>query len=271
MERWTPAEVLAAANAVDDAWPLPSEIDTVQTDDYSVLCRPAHLTSPTSGRVQAWIKSPRRFSEVRPEVERLARERGKRGCGGGPGFPNGPAIEEDLRSAGAHLVVTHLVMARPLGGIDADAWLAGGEPPGVETTVVADAATFRALTDVETTGFGPAAGIAGGPLRGMVAVAGQPGVVLRLRPAGEPGRDASVGRPLPPVRLGPLSLRRSDSPSVSPARPLQLGPGGTLPARSGQRRHPGLDQGSSDHVGTDPRTGRLPLLPGGTLLAPRCP
>lgn len=151
MERWTPPEVLAAAKAVDGAWPLPSGIETVQTDDYSVLFRPGHLTSPTSGRVQAWVNSPRLFSEIRPEVEHLARERGEEEVWWWTGDPGGSAVEEDLRSVGAHLVVTQLVMARPLGRADADAWLDGGEPPGVETAVVADAATFRALTDVETT------------------------------------------------------------------------------------------------------------------------
>ena len=116
MERWTPPEVLAAAKAVDGAWPLPSGIETVQTDGYSVLFRPGHLTSPTSGRVQAWVNWPRLFSEIRPEVEHLARERGEEEVWWWTGDPSGSAVEEDLRSVGAHLVVTQLVMARPLEG-----------------------------------------------------------------------------------------------------------------------------------------------------------
>jgi hypothetical protein len=154
MERWTPAEVAAAATAVDDAWPLPTDMEAVQTDDCLVLCRPVHLSSPTSGRVQVWINSLRPFSEIRPEVEQLAREWGADEVSWWVEGEVGQAVDEALRFAGAHLTVIQLVMARPLGGVDADAWLAGGYPPGVGAEVVADETAFQALTGVETAGWG---------------------------------------------------------------------------------------------------------------------
>ncbi len=154
MERLTPGEVLAAAAAVDDAWPLPSDVDVVRTEDCLVLGWPAHLSSPTSGRVQAWVSSPRPFSEIRAEVERLAREWGAREVWWWAEGEVGPAVDEALRFAGGELMVTQVVMARSLVGGDADVWLADADPPGVATTVVSDEAAFRALTQVETAGWG---------------------------------------------------------------------------------------------------------------------
>lgn len=154
MERLTPAEVSAAAAAVDDAWPLPADVDLVRTDDCLVLCWPAHLSSPTSGRVQAWISSSRPFLEIRAEVERLAREWGADEVWWWAEGEVGPAVDEALRFAGAELTVTQVVMARSLVGGDADAWFADADPPGVATTVVSDEAAFRALAEVETAGWG---------------------------------------------------------------------------------------------------------------------
>jgi hypothetical protein len=154
MERWTVPEILAASTAVDDAWPVPADTEAVQTEDCFVLCRPAHLSSPTSGRVQAWINSQRPFLEIRTEVEHLAWEWGAADVWWWAEGEYGPAVDEALRSAGANLEVTQLVMARPLGGADADGWLAAADPPGVEAKVVADEALFQALTDVETAGWG---------------------------------------------------------------------------------------------------------------------
>lgn len=151
---WTEAEVLAASRAVDDAWPLPSNIEVVQTEDWLVLCRPVHLASPTSGRVQAWINSQRPLWEMRPEVERLAQAWGADEVWWWADGEVGPATSESLRSAGASLAVSELVMARPLTGADADAWLAGDDPPGVTTRVVADEEAFEALVGVETEGWG---------------------------------------------------------------------------------------------------------------------
>ncbi len=45
-------------------------------------------------------------------------------------------------------------MARSLVDGEADAWLADADAPGVATTVVSDEAAFRALTQVETAGWG---------------------------------------------------------------------------------------------------------------------
>ncbi len=151
---WTEAEVLAASRAVDDAWPLPSYIEVVQTEDCLVSCRPVHLTSPTSGLVQAWINSQRPLLEMRPEVERLAQAWGADEVWRWADGKVGAATSESLRSAGASLAVTELVMARPLRGADADAWLASDEPPSVTTRIVADEEAFEALAGVETEGWG---------------------------------------------------------------------------------------------------------------------
>jgi hypothetical protein len=104
--------------------------------------------------VQVWINSLRPFSKIRPEVEQLAREWEADEVSWWVEGEVGQAVDEALRSAGAHLAVTQLLMARPLDGVDADAWLAGGYPPGVEAEVVADEAAFQALTGVETAGWG---------------------------------------------------------------------------------------------------------------------
>ena len=153
MKGWTKAEVLAASRALDEAW-LPAGIEAVRTEDYLLLCRPAHLTSPGSSRVQASIKSPRPFCEIRPEVERRARAWGAEEVLWRAEGDIGPAANESLRCAGASLALTERVMARSLDGSDADAWLAGGNPPGVATNFVTDEETFDALVTVETTGWG---------------------------------------------------------------------------------------------------------------------
>jgi hypothetical protein len=64
----------------------------------------------------------------------------------------GATTDVALRSAGADLEVTQLLMARPLNGADADDWLVGEDPPGVEARVVDDERAFQALIDVETAG-----------------------------------------------------------------------------------------------------------------------
>ena len=153
MERWTTAEVLAASQGLDEAW-LPSGIEVVRTDDCLVLCRPVHLSSPGSSRVQASIKSPRPFVEIRPEVERLAQAWGTDEVLWRAEGEIAPVANASLRSAGASLALTERVMARALHGTDVDAWLAGGNPSGVSTNLVADEETFEALVGVETTGWG---------------------------------------------------------------------------------------------------------------------
>ena len=65
-----------------------------------------------------------------------------------------PVANESLRSGGASLALTERGMARTLHGTDVDAWLAGGNPSGVSTSLVADKETFEALVGVETTGWG---------------------------------------------------------------------------------------------------------------------
>src|ERR1700722_15433790 len=102
MERWTAAEVLAASQGLDEAW-LPSGIEEVRTDDCLVLCRPVHLSSPGSSRVQASIKSPWPFLEIRPEVERLAQAWGTDEVLWRADGEIAPVANESLRSAGASL------------------------------------------------------------------------------------------------------------------------------------------------------------------------
>jgi hypothetical protein len=152
MEGWTSSDVLDAARAVGAAWAVPANTGVVENADYLVRCLPEHLISPTSGRVQAWVNSQRPFSEIRPEVEHLAMEWGADEVSWWVDVEVGPTIDQALRSSGANLTVTSLLLARTLDGVDADAWLVRRDPPGVTTTVVDDEASFRAVTDVETAG-----------------------------------------------------------------------------------------------------------------------
>jgi hypothetical protein len=153
MEGLTSPEVLAVAKAVDDAW-LPDGPGVVDGDDYLVVCRPAHLSSSSFGRVQAWISSNRPFSEIRPEVEALALEWGVHEVWWWTESDVRPAVDEALRLSGAELALTQLLMARPLAGHDTDAWLATGDRPGVGEAVVADETSFEALNRVEAAGWG---------------------------------------------------------------------------------------------------------------------
>ncbi|RNI18272.1 hypothetical protein EFY87_17895 [Flexivirga caeni] len=145
--------MLAASEAVDRAW-LPPNIDAVQTDDYLVICRPTHLTSTTSGRVHAWITSDRPFAEVRTEVERFARARGTHDVWWRAERRAEPDATESLRSAGATVVLTELVMARPLTEVDTHDQQNCGTPPGVSTNVVASKEEFTALARLEAEGWG---------------------------------------------------------------------------------------------------------------------
>lgn len=154
MEQVTKAEVLAATRAVDDAWPLPAGMEVVETDDYVLLCQSLHLTSPTSGRVQVRIRSQRPFSEIRRNVEQLARGWGTDEVSWWAEGDVVQAVDDELRAANAHLLVSQVVMARRLGGVDADAWLAGAGPPGVKAEIVDDEEAFEALVRVETAGWG---------------------------------------------------------------------------------------------------------------------
>lgn len=153
MVEWTLADVIAASKAIDDAWPKPADTVVIENSDFSLLCRPAHLSSPTSGRVQVRIQSQRPFPEIRIEVEQCARERGANEVWWWVGAEADAITDGVLRSFNADLVVTELLMARSLTGADADAWLAGGNPSDSETSVVDDEASFMALTRVETAGW----------------------------------------------------------------------------------------------------------------------
>src|ERR1700722_14336933 len=150
MERWKTAEVLAASQGLDEAW-LRTGIEVARTDDCLVLCRAVYLSSPGSSRVQASIKSPRPFLEIRPEVERLAQAWGTDEVLWRAEGEIDPVSNESLRSAGAALALTERDMARALHLTDIDAWWASETTSGVSTNVVADEETFDALVGVETT------------------------------------------------------------------------------------------------------------------------
>ena len=120
-----------------------------------MLCRPVPLglprLKPGAGLDQIAAAVP---GGATPEVERLAQAWGTDEVLWRAEGEIAAVANESLRSAGASLALTERVMARALPGTDVDAWLAGGNPSGVSTNLVADEETFEALVEVETTGWG---------------------------------------------------------------------------------------------------------------------
>ena len=154
VERWTSTEVLAAARMVEQSWPQPADMEVFESEDVLAIRVPVHLTSPTSGRVQAWIHSRREFAEIRPEMEHVAREWGVDEVWWWVDTADDVAVEAALRDCGADLVVTELLLARSLEGAAAETWLVGGKTPGMKVSIVDDQGSFGALTEVETAGWG---------------------------------------------------------------------------------------------------------------------
>ncbi len=139
---------MEASDAIDEQLALAGpDTRKIRTDDYLLLRYPDRLRSPTMGLVQAWTFARRPLATFAKEAEDQVRSWGEDEIRWWV-FDDALAGDEaPLVARGGELCDTYHLLAR-------DIEQAGSSPEA--TTVVADRASYEALVEVETTGWGRA-------------------------------------------------------------------------------------------------------------------